>query len=337
MKTLTLHNSYIAVCAKSVDVAALMPNDIEIIAAASKNSMAWCKKILPTATIIEIIDDEQHKNLASIDHIAEKLLRLGADRTAMLVAVGGGIVCDVAGFAASIYMRGMRCAFVPTTLLAQVDASIGGKNGVNFNGYKNILGAFRQPELVLCIQETLTTLPQDVFRAGFAEIIKAAVIADAELFDFIENNVDKLLHNEDILQHVIFESIKIKANIVAQDEKEFGIRRKLNLGHTFAHAIEKLSSVPHGYAVSIGVCLAARLAQSMSLLAKNSVDRIENLLQRLNLPTHSDIPMTAIAEIIAHDKKKQGSDIFIILPHAIGTSDAHKISMDELKNLLLNV
>jgi 3-dehydroquinate synthase len=305
-----------------------LPNDAQVVVVSSRNVASWCAHLPANMPIIEITDDEAHKTLATIEKIVSELLRLNADRHTFLLGVGGGIVCDITGFAASMYMRGIGCGFVPTTLLAQVDASVGGKNGVNFDRYKNMLGTFRQPDFVLCDPAVFATLPHAIFIAGFSEIVKAAMIANADLFEYIEINASKaLVRHPDVLEHIIFEAIKIKADIVAQDEHELGIRRKLNLGHTFAHAIEKLTAMPHGEAVSIGLCLASNMSQKMGLMQASEVARVELLLQQLGLPTRTNIAISDMLPVIFHDKKKQGNAIHVILPHGIGTCEVRKMEI----------
>ena len=196
---------------------------------------------------------ESIKTLQTVETIYRRFIELGVDRATFVLAVGGGIVTDVAGFAASTYMRGLRFGFVSTTLLGQVDASVGGKNGVNVDGYKNMAGTFTQPQFVVCDPALLRSLPDREFRAGLAEVVKAAIIADADLFARIEQvSFETLRADTDLLADVISAAIRVKADIVEYDEKETGERRKLNLGHTLAHAIEKSSNrMNHGEAVAV--------------------------------------------------------------------------------------
>ncbi len=191
------------------------------------------------------------------------------DRTAFIVGIGGGIVCDITGFVASTYLRGVRFGFAATTLLAQVDASAGGKNGVNFSGYKNMVGMFNQPEFVICDPEVLQTLSERDRGCGLAEIVKHAAIADDGLFCYLEENVGEVLAlSPPTVRRMVYDSVVIKSEIVNRDEKETGERRKLNFGHTFGHAVEKITGAPHGEAVSIGMMVAARLSARRGYLAK---------------------------------------------------------------------
>ncbi len=280
---------------------------------------------------------ESVKTLQTIENIVRQLIELGADRSIFLLGVGGGIVSDITGFVAGIYMRGVEFGFVSTTLLSQVDAGVGGKNGVNFDGYKNMIGTFLQPEFVICDVAMLATLPEREFRAGIAEIIKSAIIANDELFKELElNSLDSLRVNRALLSRIIFESFKIKANIVEQDEREAGERRKLNLGHTFAHAIEKGSSAMiHGEAVAVGILIAAQMANLMGELPKSEVERIKNILEKYGFDLTSPVPMSKMLKSIAHDKKAKGNTIGFVLPCSIGHCIVKKMTIDEISELQL--
>lgn len=286
--------------------------------------------------IIEIEGGEEHKTLTAISRIVTQLMESGADRDSFLLGVGGGIVCDMTGFAASVYMRGCRFGFVPTTLLAQVDASVGGKNGVNHEGYKNMLGVFRQPEFVLCIPEVFRTLPQREFAAGFAEIVKVAMLADSGLFQYLERHAEAVLERDaEVLEQLIYRAVKIKAAIVERDERERGERRLLNLGHTFAHAIEKNVSMMHGEAVSIGLCMAACFSRQLGEMSEAEVHRIERLLERLTLPTSLDIPRFKLIRAMKRDKKKEGEFIHWVIPLRIGTCEVRQMSLEQPRHVAL--
>jgi 3-dehydroquinate synthase len=220
-------------------------------------------------------------------------------------------------------------------LLSQVDASVGGKNGVNYEGYKNMLGVFAQPQLVICDPQSIATLPQRELVAGFAEIVKAAMIASDSLFDYIEQNAEKALQKDpQTLEHLVYEAVKIKADIVAVDERERDERRKLNLGHTFAHAIEKNTALMHGEAVSVGLCKAARLAGMLKLMSADEQKRVENILQRLSLPTDVDIPNAALCAAMRKDKKKNGNAIHMVLPVGIGRCEVREMAFAALTYLM---
>ena len=226
---------------------------------------------------------ESVKTLQTVETIYRRFIELGVDRSTFVLAVGGGIVTDVAGFAASTYMRGLKFGFVSTTLLGQVDASVGGKNGVNVDGYKNMAGTFTQPQFVICDPGLLRTLPDREFRAGLAEVVKAAIIADADLFGRIENTTFEALRTDtDLLTDAVSAAIRVKADIVERDEHESGDRRKLNLGHTLAHAIEKCSNrMNHGEAVAVGTALIAGAAVKLGVLSEADRDRIVHVLMQL--------------------------------------------------------
>ena len=229
---------------------------------------------------IVIGQGESSKTFVKLEEVYRQLLHMGADRSTFIVGMGGGIVTDVTGFVASTYMRGVRFGFLPTTLLAQVDASIGGKNGVNLDGYKNIIGVFNQPEFVLCDPELLSSLPDREFRAGLAEVIKAGIIGDAELFSMVErHSFEEIRSDAPLLRELIIRSIRVKTAIVEHDQRERGERRKLNLGHTFAHAIEKsFTNLSHGEAVAAGMAIVCDAAVRAGKLDEATADRIRNVI-----------------------------------------------------------
>lgn len=285
---------------------------------------------------VVIGQSEKVKTLETIDAIIEQLITFKAGRGSFLLAVGGGIVCDVGGFVASIYQRGIRFGFISTTLLSQVDASVGGKNGVNHRGFKNMIGVFNQPDFVICDPNMLKTLSQDDLSCGFAEIVKHTLIADANMFNWLEQNVNKAISLEpEAIEKLVFNSVAIKAAIVNKDEKEQGERRKLNLGHTYGHAVEKVMHLSHGKAVSLGLVVAAKLSMKRGLLDKPSYDRIVNLLQKLNLPVEIMGNKQEILEALTMDKKREGNSIHFILMKGIGEVVIESIGIDELKQISL--
>ena len=237
---------------------------------------------------------------------------------------------------ASIYMRGVRFGFVATTLLAQVDASVGGKNGVNHNKYKNILGVFNQPDFVLCDTSSLNTLPPRELHAGMAEVIKTALISDSNMFEYLDANSDKILNlDEKVINLIVKRCVEIKASVVEADEREAGERRKLNLGHTFGHAIEKHGNMLHGEAVSIGLVIAAHISQKLNLLTGEEVSKIEHLLTKFNLPVKTDIEKSLLLDAVTKDKKKHGQSIHFILNNGIGHAKVETLSFDKLNTLFL--
>lgn len=299
------------------------------------NVAGFYEKDFPKADVIRIGTGEGVKILETLERIYQQLIELEADRSVFLVGIGGGIVCDVTGFAASTYLRGVDFGYVPTTLLAQVDASVGGKTGVNFMGYKNMVGVFSQPEFVICDPFVLKTLPRKELVSGFAEIVKHAAIADESYFTYLEQNADKALALDmDVLQQIIYDSVVIKSDIVNRDETEKGERRKLNFGHTFGHAVEKTAGIPHGEAVSIGMTVASLLSMNKKMLTEKEVDRIRHLLTLFNLPTGIEADNAKMFDALARDKKREGDGVFFVLLSGIGQAVVEKISLAELENVL---
>ena len=273
-----------------------------------------------------IFDDrEEAKNIATVERVCRELVRAGADRRALLVAAGGGVVGDVAGFVAASYLRGVGLVHIPTTLVAQVDSAIGGKTGVNLPEGKNLVGAFYSPRLVLADPVTLSTLPDREFRSGLYEIIKYGVIADERLFAFLENSIGPLAERDvKALDFVIPRCIQAKARVVSRDERESGLREILNFGHTFAHAFETATAYRkylHGEAVGWGMIAASRLAGRMRLLAAENVARIERLVRRVGpLPSLPPAKPSRLVEIMHADKKVRGGKLRLVLTRKIGTA-----------------
>lgn len=264
-------------------------------------------------------DGEQHKTLATAGSVLDRLVEGRANRDTTVVALGGGVVGDIAGFAAACYMRGVRFVQVPTTLLAQVDSSVGGKTGVNHPGGKNLIGAFHQPAIVLVDTDTLATLPDRELRGGLAEVIKYGAIADADFFAWLENNIDALLQKDtDALAHAIQRSCELKAEVVAEDEREAGRRAILNFGHTFGHAIEHCQGYGewlHGEAVAAGMVMAAMLSD----IDESDVARIVDLVRRAGLPIKPpSIGRAAMMEAMGMDKKVAGKSLRFVLLRRLG-------------------
>ena len=295
---------------------------------------SWGRQF-PHAHVITIGTGEKNKTLDTVRYIYEQLLKLEADRSCFIVGIGGGIVCDLAGFVASTYMRGVRFGFVSSTLLSQVDASVGGKNGFNLGGYKNIVGVFNQPEFVICDLNLLKTVPQPEILSGFAEIIKHGAIADKNMFEYLEENRDRALALDlPVIEKLVHDSVIIKSRIVNQDEKEKGERRKLNFGHTFGHAIEKITKVRHGEAVSSGMVLASELAVKRQTLGGKDATRIADLLQGYGLPVRLEFDRQAVLETLRMDKKREGDLIYFVLLSEIGNAYVEEIAIQELQELI---
>jgi 3-dehydroquinate synthase len=268
---------------------------------------------------IVLPDGEEHKNWTTLNVIFDALLEQGCGRDCTLIALGGGVIGDLTGFAAATYQRGVQHIQVPTTLLAQVDSSVGGKTAINHPLGKNMIGAFHQPKLVLADMDALKTLPERELRAGLAEVIKHGLIRDAEFFGWIEANLDQLLaRHPEALGHAVLRSVAIKAEIVGKDEREAGLRHLLNFGHTFGHAIETglgYGAWLHGEAVAAGMVMAAELSRQLGFLSQADSERIRSLLQRAGLPTAAKgITPERMHRLMSVDKKaKQGRVHFVLL------------------------
>jgi 3-dehydroquinate synthase len=289
-------------------------------------------KRFPPCRVITIARGEGIKRLETVENIYGQLLALGADRSTFLLGVGGGIVCDITGFVASTFMRGLRFGYVATTLLSQVDASVGGKNGVNFQGYKNIVGVFNQPEFVICDLSLLTTLPDREIASGFAEIVKHAAIADAKMFAYLEINAARARSLDlSVLEKLVDASVRIKADVVNRDELEQGERRKLNFGHTFGHAVEKTAGISHGEAVSVGMVIAAAISKAKGLLRDTDVKRLQRLLQDMALPIRIAADADQVWEALQKDKKRQGDSIHFVLLEQIGRAVVRRLSMEDVR------
>ena len=274
---------------------------------------------------ITLADGEAHKDWASLNRILDALLEARCERSTTLIALGGGVIGDLTGFAAAVFLRGVPFIQVPTTLLAQVDSSVGGKTGINHPLGKNMIGAFYQPRLVLADTDTLATLPARELAAGLAEVIKYGLILDRPFFDWLEANIDRLnARDEQALTYAIRRSCEIKAAVVAGDERESAARALLNLGHTFGHAIEAglaYGTWLHGEAVAAGTVLAARLSQAMGMLQAAEVARVTALLERARLPVKApDLGVDKYLHLMGMDKKVEGGKLRLVLLRSIGTA-----------------
>ena len=285
-------------------------------------------------------DAESSKHLGSVEQIARSLCRAGADRKSLVVAVGGGVVGDVAGFAAASYLRGIALVHFPTTLVAQVDSSIGGKTGVNLPEGKNLVGAFYAPRLVIADPDLLRSLPSREFRGGLAEVIKHAVIADAPMFALLEKDMDKILHyDRAVLGSLIPRNVQIKARVVSRDERESGLREILNFGHTFAHALESITQYRryrHGEAVAWGMMAAAVLGHELLLTRAEDVSRIVSLVSRLGaLPAWPSVSPAALLKAMRSDKKARSGVLRFVLSPRIGQARTFdKVPVDVVERVL---
>jgi 3-dehydroquinate synthase len=289
----------------------------------------WGKSLLRSlagagfaARIVEMRDGESFKRLSTVEKLAEELLKAGADRKAVIIAFGGGVVGDVAGMLASIYMRGVKLVQVPTTVQAQLDAAIGGKTGVNLRAGKNLLGSFYQPEIVLIDPTTLATLPEREFRAGMYEALKAGVIGKPNLFCDLERSSIKSLRNDpELLTHAIAESVKLKAEVVSADEKESGLRRVLNFGHTLGHALETATSYRrflHGEAVAWGMIAASKIAEEIHFSNDGIFERIREASLAWGLLPSVNITTAKALALVRSDKKTESGIVNFVLPKQIG-------------------
>ncbi len=307
-------------------------SDITIIT--DSNVRAIYGKHFSEFNVIELKPVEGSKSLNTIENIYQQLLEYKIDRHGLIIGIGGGVVCDISGFVASTYLRGLRFGFVASTLLAQVDAAIGGKNGVNFLNYKNIIGTITQPEFVICDSRMLDTLPIQEYRCGLAEIVKTALAGNKDLFTLLELNIDSINNKDNsILNKIILEAIKFKVSIIEQDEKDKGIRQILNLGHTFAHAIESNTGMSHGETVSIGLCKSAEISVKMGFLNNSVYGRIKSLLNKFNLPIETKLSFEEMLPAMMKDKKRDDDKINIILIKDIGEPIIHKFNSEELNKL----
>ena len=288
------------------------------------------KKFHEFENILVVESVEDSKSLAYLDTLIDKLILLGCNRSSFIVGVGGGVICDIAGFIASIYMRGLRFGFVPTTLLSITDASIGGKNGVNFKGIKNIIGTINEPEFLLIDFSFLKTLSDFELSNGYSEIIKHACISSDKLFSLLEQV--KLDYNTNSFKEILKESIKVKLNIISNDLNENNSRKLLNFGHTFGHAIEAKYKMSHGEAISLGIVLAINLSSKFGYLDDNStIVRITNLLSKFSLPIDiNKYNKKSLMYYVTKDKKSRGKYVDFIVLNSIGSAEVKSLLIEQL-------
>ena len=296
--------------------------------------------------LIGIEGGDKTKNMSQLTKIIETVLSFGIDRETVIIAFGGGVVGDIAGFAASILLRGISFIQVPTTLLSQVDSAVGGKTGVNGNLGKNLIGAFHQPLAVIADTTILKSLPDRELKAGFSEVIKYGLVKDNEFFVWLEENYSTILNLDDLkLKETIIKSCSIKAEIIQDDEKENGKRALLNLGHTFAHAIESFGNydgkIIHGEAVSIGICLAFKFSHKLGFCVRQDVERVKNIFEKSKLPislkdvSHLSISASEMMEKFKYDKKTKQNKLTFILNNRIGDSFIKQnVDLNILKNFI---
>ena len=285
--------------------------------------------------VIKIQSGEINKTQQTVDAIIEQLLAASIGKDVLIVGVGGGVVTDIAGYVASVYKRGTRLGLVPTSLLAMVDAALGGKNGVNVGQYKNMVGTIYQPEFILFDLNFLNSLPISEWENGFAEIIKHACIKDASIFEKLSNhNLSDYQNNSMLLATLIEENVHLKMNVVVEDVFEKKDRKLLNFGHTLGHAIENVYNMSHGKAVSIGMVFAAKLSEKITGLDSNSTDQIIQLLEKYQLPTSFEIDNDKIKNLLFADKKRIGNEMHFVLLNQIGSAEAKPIFLEDLEKYI---
>lgn len=278
---------------------------------------------------------EKHKQQGTIDHIIKELLHLQADKDSLIIGIGGGVVTDMAGFAASIFKRGIHLVLVPTSVLAMVDASVGGKNGVDVGVYKNMVGTIHQPDKILFDYSLLKSLPAAEWINGFAEIIKHACIKDAGLFDYLaSHSIQDFINGSEDVEALMQRNVMIKAKVVLSDEFETGERKLLNFGHTLGHAIENIYHLPHGHAISIGMMAACTFSQEINAFESSGKARVQALLEQYGLPVKLEFDKQAVWDVLLMDKKRKNGDMNFVLLNRIGEAVVKKISLVQLKDMI---
>ncbi len=285
--------------------------------------------------VIVMPEGEQHKNHETFSSIINQLIQLEADRETMIVGIGGGVVTDMTGYVASTYMRGVRFGFMPTTILSMVDAAIGGKNGIDVGLYKNLIGVIRQPEFILFDMSFLSTLPQEEWVNGFAEIIKHSCIKDAGMLMMLnKRSLDDFRKDDALLADLIERNANLKSKVVIDDEFEKGERRLLNFGHTIGHAIENQAQLKHGHAVSIGMIVAARLSESLIGFDSSETDQLRKILTKYQLPTQFGFDKEKMIEIMRMDKKRNARNMNFIVLKEIGDAEIVSVPVKQLEQLI---
>ncbi len=306
---------------------AILVTDGNVFSAAKEKFVGW-------KTIV-IKAGEEYKQQNAVDQIIQQLIDMEAGRDSFIIGVGGGVVTDITGYTASVYMRGIKFGFVPTTILAMVDASIGGKNGVDVGAYKNLVGLIKQPEFLLFDYSLLETLPNEQWINGFAEVIKHACIKDAELFTMLEKHfIEGFKTDRELLAALIERNVNIKTAVVVADEFEKGDRKLLNFGHTIGHAIENMHQLLHGHAISIGMMAACTFSESLNGFTSGEKDKVKALLEKYHLPTAMDFDKAKAWNLLKMDKKRASSEMNFILLNKIGAAMIKPIPMAELEVLI---
>ncbi|MBA3674812.1 MAG: 3-dehydroquinate synthase [Chitinophagaceae bacterium] len=300
-------------------------------------ALHYANKFMDYKTIV-VKAGEKYKQQSTVDHVINELIKRNADRESILIGVGGGVITDITGYVASVYMRGIKFTFVPTSILAMVDAAVGGKNGVDVGLYKNLVGVINHPEFLLYDYSFLKTLPQEEWINGFAEIIKHACIKDKQMFSFLEKEtLERFQNYPKEIAKLIKQNVEIKYSIVSKDENETGDRKLLNFGHTLGHAVENIYKLSHGNAVSIGMAVACKISGDIKSFSSKEKERVLALLKKYHLPVDLGFDKEKVWEVLLMDKKKSGDTMNFILLNKIGDAIVKPIPLDQLKNLFNKV
>lgn len=315
------------------EVSSLLPSD-GVFIITDTNVRRYYGEIFPAGKVLETEPGEKTKRLETVGTLCRMLMDAGADRSSFILGYGGGVVCDIAGLVASVFMRGVRHGFVSTTLLSQVDASIGGKTGVNLGEYKNIIGTFRQPEFVLCDHSMLSTLTDEEFISGIGEMIKHAVISDRNLFLDISSSIEKIEERDPVLLAPFIErAVRIKAAVVRQDPDEKGPRRILNFGHTFGHVLETCYGIPHGMAIAEGMLIAAEMSVWTGDMPHSELKMLAGVLEKAGMAKEHELPPNIIS-LVARDKKGEAGTINMVLLRSVGRAVTRKMKPADLDDFV---
>ena len=306
----------------------------KIVVLTDENIFALHKEKFEGYTVIKIRGGEKNKKQSSVDEIIYQMLEMDIDKTWLLAGIGGGVVTDMAGYVASIYKRGIKLGLVPTTILGMTDAAIGGKNGVNVGMYKNMVGTTYRPQFILYDFSFLETLPVEEWVNGFAEIIKHACIKDAEMFEELSaHNVEYYKENRSAIALLVEKNANLKIAVVVNDEHETGERYLLNFGHTFGHAIENIYNLPHGFAISIGMVMAAKISEEINNFDSVSKEKLIKLLQQYGLPVSHKTDHPEVLALLKKDKKRLGDHINFVLLNSIGEGVVKQLSFHNIEAL----
>jgi 3-dehydroquinate synthase len=327
----TLRDAKIYVGAQLQDIGQYLPTK-EVFVLTDRNLYPRFKALFPSQPIFQVIPGDYSKSLRVATSVYRWLEDAQADRHAFLLGIGGGVVTDLAGFVACTYLRGIRLGLAPTTLLSQVDAAIGGKNALNLDGFKNMIGTVYQPEFILCDHTLLGTLSEEERSGGAAEMIKDTIIDDKGQFDYMLSHAEQVLEvDHAVLDPLIAWCIKMKKKFIEADEFDRNERRKLNFGHTWGHAVEAITGMHHGYAVSIGMVFATRFAVHLGICEEETLQALLKILEAYHLPTETKVLKWVVLDTVERDKKREDENINFIFPKRIGETVITPISCEQLR------